>query len=177
MLTPPLSTIETRADQIGYEAARVLTRLMSGHRRPERLILVSPGRLASRRSSDIIAVDDPDIASAVRYVRDNAHQSVTVTDILREVPISRRALERRFEKAIGRTPKAEIMRQRINQAKDLLRETDLRCAAIASRLGFTSPEKFSAAFRRKTSQTPTAYRESQRPWVNDRSENSPPGLA
>ena len=60
----------------------------------------------------------------MRFIRTHAGNTITVKHILRQVPISRRALERHFLKAIGRTPRQEIARVRIETAKKLLEETN-----------------------------------------------------
>jgi LacI family transcriptional regulator len=73
--------------------------------------------------------------------------------------MSRRALEQRFQKALGRTPKEEILRLQIDRAKQLLRETTLRIEQIAGKSGFASFKYFARAFRRETGQTPRVYRQ------------------
>ena len=112
----------------------------------------------ARKSSDVIAVSDPEIASAVRFIHDHAHEPINVKHLLQQVPLSRRTMERRFEQELRRSPKAEIMRLRILRAKDLLGETKLSVCAIAQRCGFMGQDKLSAAFRRETGQTPMEYR-------------------
>ena len=62
------------------------------------------------RSTDALAVDEPEIAEAIRYVRLHAYEGLLVEQILQHVPISRSMLERSFKKYLGRTPKAEILR-------------------------------------------------------------------
>jgi LacI family transcriptional regulator len=162
MCHPPLSCVDLDAQRIGYEAARLIDRMLSGHKPPASPILIAPRRVVPRQSSDIIAVDDPEIASAVRFIRERAHEPISVKDLLHEIPLSRRALERRFKKTLGRMPKAEIMRVRIRRAQQLLGETDLSVTAIAEQSGFTGQNKFSEAFRRETGQTPGEYRRSCR---------------
>ena len=94
----------------------------------------------------------------MRFIRDHAQAPISVKDLLQAVAISRRALERRFEASVGRTPKQEIMRVRINRAQQMLAQTDLAAATIAMQCGFTRPDKLSTAFRRETGVTPVEYR-------------------
>lgn len=156
--TPPMSSVDTNAERIGFEAARLVDRLLSGRTRKTPTILIPPRRLVVRASSDLVAVNDPETASAVRFIRENAYRPIGVEDVVDELTISRRSLERRFLETLGRSPKAEITRLRIARAQELLADTNLPGATIAQRSGFTGPDKFSAAFRRECGHTPSDYR-------------------
>ena len=81
-------------------------------------------------------------------------------DVLRHVPLTRVTLKRRFERLLGRSPKAEIMRLQLEKVKQLLAETELTQAEIARLAGFRYLEYMSAAFRGGRGQTPGQYRRS-----------------
>jgi LacI family transcriptional regulator len=83
-----------------------------------------------------------------------------VKDLLAEVPLSRRVLEDRFRKLLGRTPHDEIARVRFERVRQLLRETRLPLAEIARRSGFRNAEYLATAFRRQLGISPNAYRKS-----------------
>ena len=70
-----------------------------------------------RQSSDIVAIDDPDVADAVRLIRSRAGQAMNVKEVMSNMLISRRSLEQRFQKILGRTPWEEIIRVRLNKAE------------------------------------------------------------
>jgi transcriptional regulator GlxA family with amidase domain len=72
--------------------------------------------------------------------------------------VSARTLERRFKGVLGRTPAKEILRQRIERAKQLLAETDMPLADIAARCGYNYLSNLSHAIRADTGMTPTAWR-------------------
>jgi LacI family transcriptional regulator len=78
--------------------------------------------------------------------------------LLRQVPLSRRVLERQFTHYLGRSPHAEILRVRLGRVKQLLVETDLSVEAIAHLAGFEHPEYLSVAFKREVGLRPRAYR-------------------
>ena len=166
MWIPPLSSVDIDIQRIGYKAARMLHRRLMGAKFPAKAILVAPRRVVVRQSSNVVAVEDPDIAAAMRFIRDHAGEPLSVKDILREVPISRKVLERHFEKLVGRTPKAEILRVRLDRAKMLLSETDLPMPEVAQRSGFANNEMLPRYFRKKIGMTPTQYRHSCRPERN-----------
>jgi LacI family transcriptional regulator len=82
--------------------------------------------------------------------------------VLQRIALSRRALEARFVKAVGRTPHAEVERVRLERVKHLLLETDLPVREIARRTGFRHQEYLSVAFRRYAGMSPTMFRTSPR---------------
>lgn len=157
---PPLSSIDTNFQHIGHEAAAMLDKLMRGEKPDPSVVLVAPRRVVVRHSTDSLAVGDVEIADAVRFIRDNAHRGIGVEQVLEQVPMNRRMLERRFRRAIGRTPAAEIRRCRIELAKKLLSDTDRSMVEIARTCGFVYPQHLASAFNQLTGMTPTAYRES-----------------
>jgi LacI family transcriptional regulator len=159
---PPLSSVTFHPERVGYESAALLDRLMGGRAAPSEPLLVPPLGVSARQSSDILAMDDADVARAVHYIRRHAFEGITVEDVLREVPLSRRALEHRFRRRLGRTPKEEIQRLRFEQAKSLLASTDLPVARISDRLGFHQPAYLSVAFLREAGLTPSEYRRNHR---------------
>ena len=156
---PPLSSVQPDTRRTGLEAAALLERLMSGAERPRgQAVLVDPLGVVTRRSTDVLAVDDPDVAAAVRFVRDHACEGISVKDLLARVPLSRRVLEARFRKLLGRTPHEEIARVQFARVRQLLRETRLPLDAIARRAGFRTAEYLSTAFRREFGVPPSVYR-------------------
>jgi LacI family transcriptional regulator len=155
---PPLSSVTFNPERVGYEAAGLLDRLMARRGAAGRPLLVPPLGVSTRQSSDILAIDDADVAKAIHYIRRHAFEGISVEDVLREVPLSRRALEHRFRRRLGRTPKQEIQRLRLERAKSLLASTELPLARISDRLGFHQPAYLSAVFRKETGLTPAAYR-------------------
>ena len=158
LTTPPMSSIDVDAPQIGYEAAAMLDRLMRGQRPPDAWRFFPPRRVVERQSTSVIAVDDPHVASAARRLREQALSPVNVGQILEGVPLSRSAAFLRFKRHIGRTPKQELTRHRITRARELLEDTDLPVSAIAERVGYTESKYFIKVFREQTSLTPLQYR-------------------
>lgn len=158
LANPPLSSIALSTQRIGYEAARMLDRLMAGEEPAEKQLLVPPAGVVPRRSSDLPALLDPDVAAAVRYISLHVQDDLQVSDLLREIPLSRRSLEQRFIKALGRTPAAEIRHAQVEVAKQMLAETDESMARVAMAAGFSSAKQLGSSFHHETAMTPTAYR-------------------
>lgn len=158
LASPPLSSVIPNAHRAGYEAAALLDRMMAGKRVPATARLIAPRGVAARQSTDVLAVDDRDIARAVQFIREEACGGINVSDVLRVVPLSRRVLEQRFQRLLGRTPREEILHVRLNRVRQLLAETKLSLYQIAERTGFEHVEYLSVVFKRETGLTPSKYR-------------------
>src|SRR5690606_26778100 len=158
LTSPPLSSVEPNVVRTGFLAASMLDRMMAGQEVEPGLRLIPPLRVVARQSSDILAVDDPDVATALRLIRDNADRDLQVTDVLRAVGLSRRSLDYRFVAAVGRTVSAEITRVRMARVAELLTTTQWTLQRVAERLGFPHAEYMGVAFKRVTGLSPGAYR-------------------
>lgn len=158
LTSPPLSSVSPDCQRIGYEAARQLERLMSGRKLATTSLIIPPAGVATRRSTDVLALDDRHVAAALRHIREHACSGISVDDVLANVPLSRSSLERRFVKLVGRAPKAEILRVQLERARQLLVETDWTLAEVAERSGFRHTEHFCSLFKKKTGQTPGRFR-------------------
>jgi LacI family transcriptional regulator len=160
MADPPMTSIDVNPEQIGYEAAALLDRLM---RRPARraepaFLELAPRGIMARQSSDVLAIADPEVAAAVRFIHGRACAGITVGAVLDHLALSRSVLERRFKAALHRTPKAEILRVRLEQARRLLCESHLPLDVIARRCGFGTYKYFGDVFARELGIRPGAYR-------------------
>jgi LacI family transcriptional regulator len=155
---PELSSIDHSPQRVGWAAAELLARLMAGEPPPKEPILLPASRVITRQSTDTIAVSDDLLAAAVRFIKARSHQRIQVADVLRAVPISRRALEKGFRKCLGRSPAEEIRRVRLDQAVQLLCDTSWPMPRIAVACGFERPELMTRAFRRELKTTPSEFR-------------------
>ena len=155
---PPLSSVAIAADRVGYEAARLLAHLMDGQPPPSQPTVLPPVGMVVRFSTKARTSDDADVAQAIEFIRDQVHAGISVEDVLRVVPLSRRTLEMRFRSALGRSPAEEIRRVRIERAKRLLVETDTGMAGVAQASGFSSANQLCETFRREAGVSPTRYR-------------------
>ena len=156
---PPLTSVQNAGERTAFEAGGILERWIDGEFPPTEPVLLPPGRIIVRQSSDILTIPDPELCAAVRFIRNNAEASIGVEDVLREVMISRRSLERKFRTVLGRSPLDEIRRVRIERVKDLLTASDLPMPEIAARAGFSGPDRLAVVFRDETGMAPTAFRQ------------------
>jgi LacI family transcriptional regulator len=155
---PTLSSVSRNAWQVGYEAAALLDRLMAGKNPPTHDILIPPDGVVARQSTDTVDVDDTQVAAAVRFMRDHLDKAVGVDQVSHHVAISRRQLEIRFRRHLGRSPHDYLCRLRVEAARRLLERPELtKLQKIAAASGFSSVQHLRQAFQRLVGVTPLEY--------------------
>ncbi len=117
-------------------------------------------RHGQRRAGRTPAREDARVRTAVALMRERLAEPVTLADLAAEVHLSVFHLVRVFKETTGETPHRFLTRLRIEEAKRLLRTTDLALDRIAARCGFAGPGPLSTAFQRHTGTRPSAYRNS-----------------
>jgi LacI family transcriptional regulator len=105
-----------------------------------------------------LTIDDPEVATALRFIRSHADSTLCVEDALEAVSVGRRSLELRFHRALNRGIWEEIRRVHLERAKALLATTTLSIAAVARSAGYSNYRHLGVEFRQGTGLTPTAYR-------------------
>ncbi|VGO17941.1 Xylose operon regulatory protein [Pontiella desulfatans] len=160
---PALSGILSPTEQIGYKAAQLLHEMMQGEKVPHETIYLPPLGIMERLSTDTLAVEDPKLKQVVAFIQQHAFEPITMSDILKAVPMARRSLERRFQQVFGRSPLDEIRRLRIDKARRLLAETDLPMQEIAEACGYATYNYLTHVFKQVTEMTPRDYRKKMRP--------------
>jgi LacI family transcriptional regulator len=146
---PPLTSIALNVESAGYDSAKLLDVLLSGKKMKGQQIMVSPTHIVQRQSTDILAVNDPEVALAIRYIKKNAKNKIFVRDVVKMTNLSRRTLEKQFRKTIHRSIYDEIRLVRIEWISKLLIETDLTISQITSLFNFTDVEHISRYFKKE----------------------------
>jgi LacI family transcriptional regulator len=155
---PPMSSIALATQKAGYEAAELLDRLMAGEKMAGQNILVRATHIVTRPSTDILAIEDRTVAEAIRFIRRRAKKALQVTDVVDHVAMSRRNLELRFHRVLGRSIYSEIKRVRTEQIVRMLCETDLSISEIALKLGHVSDKHIARYFKQQTGMSLKEYR-------------------
>ena len=154
----PISSVDVGKRRVGYEAAALLDRLMSGQRVGPEWIRVPPVDVVVRRSTEVLAVGDADVGQAARFIRDHFREPITVGDVADAALLSRRRLQDRFRAAIGHGMSEEITRQRVVFGKHLLTNTSHKISSVARLAGFGSVQRMSKVFGREVGIAPRDYR-------------------
>ena len=155
---PALSSIAVPSERIGFEAAALLDRLMTGEIGPKQSLLLPPLHVVTRYSTDILAVEDETVQAALQYIRENAWADISVSDLAHGIAVGRRLLERRFRDVLGRSVLDEIYRVRVERAKELLTDTHLPITTVAERAGFPNTRRLDVVFAKRTGLSPREYR-------------------
>lgn len=157
-VAPPLSSVALPVHRVGYEAAALLDRLLRGEEVSTEPRLISPIGLVPRRSTDHLAIEDERVRAAMRFIANNLDGSLTLADIARAVAMSPRSLQRSFQQRLGRSPREEVRRARVEAAKRLLIETEMPLADIAAATGYLYATHLSKQFKTDIGCSPIMYR-------------------
>jgi LacI family transcriptional regulator len=158
LIAPALSSVMIPWYEIGRKAAKLVQLALTGQSIENERVVIPPIAVIARRSSDIMAIEDPLVAKAVRWIRANVNERMTVPMVARAVGGGRQRLERRFRRVLDRTVQEEIRRARVDVAKRLLQTMPAGLPEIAKLSGFTNPALMSTAFQRELGMPPGAYR-------------------
>lgn len=159
---PSMSSVDLGPEHTGYRAAALLDEMMSGANVLEKEIYLPPTGVVARRSTDVIAIDDLELAELIRYVREHACDGIRVEDAMRRSERCVSTLQRRFKALLGRTPKEEMVRVQFERAKQLLLSTDLSINEVAARCGYHEAKRLIALFQSQVGMPPGAFRRQTR---------------
>ena len=159
LTVPHLTSVVQDSERIGYEAAALLDRLMSGRRPPPQPLLIPPRGLVARASTDIMTADDPTLRRVLSEIRNRLDQEFGVKQILHHVGISRSTLERLFRTHLQCSPHEFLASARVAKARELLAvQPPLRLNEIALQCGFHDTRRLKLVFQSITGQSPRAFR-------------------
>jgi LacI family transcriptional regulator len=154
----PISSVDTNLELLGYRGAAALDELMRGGKIPAKPLRIPARALVARKSSDLLAIGHPNVARALRFVWEHAHESIGVADVVRAAAMSRRGLHEAFVREIGRTLGDEIRRVRIERARRLLMDSTEKVEIVALNCGYQSLNSFCVAFKQATGTSPGQFR-------------------
>lgn len=154
----PLSSITLNLKRPGYEAAELLDEMMKTKKQIYSEILVQPSTIEVRRSTDILAVEDDNVAQAVQYIREHVREPIQVTDVAEAVALSRRSLYEKFQFVLGCSVHQYIKKVRVEEIAKLLTASDMNISEIAFVMGFVSEDHIAQYFRKHKGITPSKYR-------------------
>ena len=155
---PTLSSVRTAAETVGFEAMKLLHRLMDGAPVPDHPLLIGPERVVERESTCAEYRGGGDVRRAVEFIRLHACEGIKVADVVRHLRIARRTLDQHFADRLGHSPAEEIRLVRLDRARKLLAETGLSVGRVAELSGFRDLALFNARFRPRTGLVPSEFR-------------------
>ena len=160
VFNPPLSSIHLNAVTAGNRAARVLDAMMNGEvvAPDDYRITVEPMYVVTRRSTDVMAIEDRAVAEAVNFILQHVFKPIQVEDVVRKIALSRRNLEQRFQKSLGRSVFEHIRKTKVTRISEMLARTQMSVHEIAQSFGYPDAHNISRLFQKETGVGLLAYR-------------------
>lgn len=155
---PTLSSVQPDAERVGYRAAEILDAMIEKSHAPSEIEYIPPKAVIQRLSTQVIAVEDCELARVCRFIREHACDGINVNDVAEFTHLSRRQLERRFRSELNRSPHELITTVQIDRVKQLLRESELTLEQMTPLVGYRHKEQLGTIFKRVCGETPGSYR-------------------
>ncbi|MDY3782765.1 MAG: DNA-binding transcriptional regulator [Candidatus Cryptobacteroides sp.] len=156
---PPISSISLDVEQGGYLVAQHLGDLIDKKKEGSFNVTIAPGAIIQRFSTQRHNIADPYIDKLIRYIEDNFTQDISTSQILAQVPLSRRSVELKFRKEMnGITIYKYLTICRIEYFAQLLTTTSLPLGEIAMMAGISDYSNFSRIFKKVKGISPMEYR-------------------
>ena len=99
---------------------------------------------------------------AIERLRSDSDADVSLAALASDAGLSRFHFCRAFKESTGLSPHAWLRQHRLEQAMNMLRDTDTSVVSVAAALGYASQTAFAAAFRKLTGETPSDWRRRMR---------------
>ena len=157
---PPLSSVLFNTESAGFDAAKCLHLMIQNKNTPcdKSKILVEPIKVIERQSTSLLAVEDPVVTKAIKYISDNEQRPLQIGDVSDHAGVSVKVLRKKFIQILGRSVHQEIRRVRADYIARLLIETNLTVSEIAYAMGFSCDNHMSRFFQKVKGVTITQYR-------------------
>ena len=156
---PTLSSIQVDIEEGGFRTAELIERMVTHPDTPPQDIVLRPIKIVGRISTAAFATDDVQIQKAVQFIHQNYQKKIGVKDVMGEVALSRRLLERRFKQVTGQTLYQYITDLKIRRfAEILLDQKDEQVTSIALSLGENDTKSISRRFKQIYGCSPHEWR-------------------
>jgi AraC family transcriptional regulator len=99
---------------------------------------------------------------AIERLRSDCDTDLSLAALAADAGLSRFHFCRAFKESTGLSPHAWLRQHRLEQAMNMLRDTDASVVSVAAALGYASQTAFAAAFRKLTGETPSDWRRRMR---------------
>lgn len=158
MSNPAMSTINVDIERGGYDTAAMVDRMVKDPSFQGEDVVLKTLSVVERLSSSLFATHDKEVLMALRFIHANIESKIQVTDVLENVPLSRRLLEQRFRKMTGTSIYNYISMQRIERFAQLLQSSNESISDIAAKLDEFDTKSISRRFKEIKGCTPSEFR-------------------
>lgn len=157
--TPTISTVKLDFEGIGYKVGSKIERAILCGEYEEDVILHEPVRIIERESTPPLQIKDPYVRKVLDYLQKHYTEDISISDAIRDIPLSRRSIEIRFRKEMsGKTMLHTLTDLRIEKMKTLLEQTDEPVFNAAILSGFNESTNINRVFKASTGYAPREYR-------------------
>lgn len=156
---PTLSSINLDIETGGYQLGEMITKIKTHGKNFSKNIIIKPGGIVNRESTNTFATTDVLIQKAVDIIHSQINSAISVNDLLKQLPMSRRLLEIRFKEAVGTTLHQYILEKRLNAFAQALIKSDKQIKEIALEMQFNNYGNLIRSFYDKEKCTPSTYRD------------------
>lgn len=155
---PSLSSISQNIVRGGFEAAALIEHLLNDEEATYQDVVLQPVNIINRLSTDFYSTTDAHIQTALKYIHQNIAADITVSDIVKQVPLSRRLLEIRFKQVTQQSIHKYIFNLRMERFAQLLLASDAPIADVAEQVGINNLKNLSRQFKALKKVSPNEYR-------------------
>ena len=155
----PLSSIQVDIEDGGYRTAEMIEHRVLNPDAPIEDVILRPMKIIGRISTAAFATDDVQIQKAIQFIHLNNQKKISVKDVMGEVALSRRLLERRFKTVTGQTIYQYISDLKIKRFAELLIDTDEQITNLAISMGESDTKSISRRFKQLYGCSPNEWRE------------------
>ena len=160
-MSPPLTSVQTDFFRGGYLAGQLVLDLASPKPTSETHLSYGAKRLVQRLSTRRLNTQAPSVRMALEAIRRRVAEGISAADILPILGGSRRAAEKRFRAATGKSILEEILDVRFQKLMPLLEQGHIPLASLAGLTGFSSENHLQRQFKSRFGMTLSAYRKKQ----------------
>lgn len=159
LCNPQLSSIQMDLEKAGYNLALLVEGVLNDGKKPSGDIMVDFKRVVPRMSIAYTYTDNTVVSQALAFIHANLGRKIGVTDILQNIPVSRRLLEEQFKTVIGDTVYSYISKKRVELYANRILESNDPINVIAWDMGEEDPRNIGRRFKQMKGCTPQEWRE------------------
>jgi LacI family transcriptional regulator len=156
---PTISSMQLQLETLGYTAAKVVDDILMGKDEASKIIYrIPPLNVIERESTSLVDEASSMVLMATSLIKMNLSSAFSISELVDQLPCSRRTLEIKFREEKGISLHDYIIEEKLNKANQMLLSTAYSIKVISSECGFGSLQRFHSTFLKRYNVTPSKYR-------------------
>lgn len=159
-LTVELSSVDSDQEGLGILAGNILLEQMNdpGRYASQTIIRHKPKGIVARQSTDCYAVENPLVANALHWIKNNFYNGIQASDVADAMEVTQQGLQKAFANSYSKSPGQEIRHQRTLAVCHLLTSSEATLEEIAKNCGYCTVNSLINGFRASYGTTPGKFR-------------------